>query len=333
MIVHPSFQPAALAKIKQQIMIPEIVTSDPSRLAEMQFHALIFNRHPYGRPVWGDLESAQRTSCEDLQDFYRAHYLPNNANLVIIGELSPSRVMDLIREKLGGWTKGQRVEVQYPKLVGRENFSTFLIERKEQGDAAVVLVFGHLAPSRSNADYFSLEILNLILGELGPSSRLGQEFQARKISHQTLKSNIEFYKAGGEFRVVTLVPAASVTVALQSISDVIDSLKHTPITESELSAAKASLVRQYVAILNSHRLIADQAIAMELYNLASDFLVTFPKKIEQVTTGRVQEVAKTYLDPSRAVAVVVGDSEKYRTELSNLGPVEATSSLNLEPNR
>jgi zinc protease len=175
--------------------------------------------------------------------------------------------------------------------------------------------------------------LNLILGELGPSSRLGQEFQARKISHQTLKSNIEFYKAGGEFRVVTLVPAASVTVALQSISDVIDSLKHTPITESELSAAKASLVRQYVAILNSHRLIADQAIAMELYNLASDFLVTFPKKIEQVTTGRVQEVAKTYLDPSRAVAVVVGDSEKYRTELSNLGPVEATSSLNLEPNR
>jgi len=331
MIVHPSFQTEPLGKIKQQVMVPEIVTSDPSRLAETQFRALIFNRHPYGRPVWGDLESAQRICCEDLQDFYQAHYLPNNAALVITGELSPSQIMDQIREKFGGWTKGQKVEVQYPKLAGKGSFSTFLIEKKEQSDAAVVL--GHLAPSRSNADYHSLEILNLILGEPGPSSRLAQEFQAKKITHHTLKSDFEFYKAGGEFKVITSVPAASVAVALQAISDVIDSLKHTPITESELNAAKASLARQYAAILNSHRLIADQAIEMELYSLASDFLVTFPKKIEQVTAGRVQEVAKTYLDTSRAVAVVVGDVERYKTELSKLGPVELTSSLKPEPYR
>jgi zinc protease len=331
MVVHASFQPEALGKIKQQVMVPEIVTSDPSRLAEKHLRALIFNRHPYGRPVWGDLESAQTIRCEDLQDFYQAYYLPNNAALVIIGDLSPSRVMDLIREKLGGWTKGQRVEMQYPKLAGKENFSTFLIEKKGQADAAIV--FGHLAPSRSNADYYSLEILNLILGDLGPSSRLAQEFQARKITHQVVRSSFEFYKAGGEFKVITFVPAGSVPVALQAILEVIDSLKRTPITESELKAAKTGLGRQYVEILNSHRLIADQAVEMELYSLAGDFLVTFPKKIEQVTTGRVQEVAKTYLNASRAVAVVVGDSQKYKAELFKLGPVELTSNLNLEPNR
>ena len=72
--------------------------------------------------------------------------------------------------------------------------------------------------------------------------------------------------------------------------------------------------------------MADQVTSMELYNLANDFLISFPKKVEQVTVDRVEEAAKSYLNTSRASAVIVGAGDRLMTDLKKFGPVEVTES-------
>src|SRR5438132_9521128 len=189
-----------------------------------------------------------------------------------------------------------------------------------------VLLFGHVAPPRTTSDFYALKIINLIVGGLGRSSRLEQGFLARNISYKSVKSEFLSYQSGGEFQVIAQVPPGSVGQTLRAISDILDSFKNSRVTDVELTAAKASLAEWYTEVLNSPPLVAGQVTFMEVCDLANDFLVSFRQKVEQVTVDRVEEAAKSYLDTSRASAVIVGASERLMIELKKLGPVEVTES-------
>jgi len=166
--------------------------------------------------------------------------------------------------------------------------------------------------------------MNLIVGAAGDSSRLAQGFVAKDVGHKSLRSEFQFHRWGGLFQVATVVPSSSVASALKTILEVIESVKSSPVSESELTTTKERLLTWYSEVVNSPSLVADQVTAQELYDLASDFLVSFPKRVQQVTKERVEEVSRNYLSTSRAAAVIVGNSREAIPELKKLGTLEVT---------
>ena len=216
------------------------------------------------------------------------------------------------------------MEMQYPEIASRERFTMSIVENRSQEDA--ILFFGHVGPPRATSDFYALKVMNLIIGGLSRSSRLERGFLARNINYRTLKSEFLFYQSGGEFQVTAQVPSDSAGPSLQALTDILDAFKNSRVTESELTAAKASLGEWHAEVLNSPSRVADQVTSMELYNLANDFLISFPKKVEQVTVDRVEEAAKSYLNTSRASAVIVGAGDRLMTDLKKFGPVEVTES-------
>jgi predicted Zn-dependent peptidase len=144
--------------------------------------------------------------------------------------------------------------------------------------------------------------MNLILGGLGNNSRLAQGFLSRGITYRFLESEFQFASLGGLFQVAVVIPSSFVTPALETVLQIVEALKSSPIKESELAAAKEQLVGWYTATLNSPSLVAKQVSSMELYDIGSDFLVNFPKRVQEVTE-RVEEVRRTILalrEPQRS---------------------------------
>jgi zinc protease len=225
----------------------------------------------------------------------------------------------LVRENLGGWVKGGKVEVEFPEVPAKDGFSMLLVKDKHE---EVAMAFGHTGPARVSPDYYAVTTMNLILGGLGNSSRLAQGFLSRDITYRFLESEFQFAFLGGLFQVAVVIPSSFVTPALETVLQIVEALKSSPIKESELAAAKEQLVGWYTATLNSPSLVANQVSSMELYDIGSDFLLNFPKRVQEVTRERVEEVSKNYLSTSRAAAVIVGTCDSSVPELRKLGVVE-----------
>jgi zinc protease len=321
MVLRPLFQLDGIEKLKQQVITSKIESPDPVELAKEKLRSLVFGEHPYGKPNYGELRSIANVHPQDLAKFHKTYYCPNNAALVLAGDIESSRMGRLVREKLGGWVRGAKVEVELPKAPIKEAFSILVVRDKQE---EVAIAFGHSGTPRVSSDYYALTAMNLILGGLGNGSRLAERFVARGINFRSLESEFQFAYFGGLFQVTSVIPSGSVTLALETILQVVEALKNSPIKESELVAAKERLLGQYAEILNSPSLVAEQLTCVELYDLASDFLVSFPNRVQEITPQRVEEVSKNYLSTSRAAAVIVGTCDSSSPELRKLGAVDIT---------
>ncbi len=320
MVVRPLLEPERVEKVKQSLVQASLENQGDLQLADRIFRGLIFANHPYGKPPQGESSSLKAIQPGDVDSFYQSFYVPNNSTLIIAGDVAANEIMSIVREKWGGWTKGTRLDPLLPRIRVRDNSSIQVIQKRNSPHSAVV--YGHVGPPRVTSDYFSLRVLNAALGEGGSASLLSRYFEIRKLRPELLMSQLYFYEVGGEFEVRATVPNESVAQTIQTISETIEGLKQNRLTETELEAAQAALIKDFSEGLKFPLQVASLVATMELYDLASDFLVTFPRRIEQVTVERVQEAAKTYLDTSRALVVVVGDSDKFSAELNRLGSVE-----------
>jgi len=295
----------------------EISKADIFQFASLFFRRAIFENHPYGRSL-GQVGFSSEISQEDLELFRKEYYVPNNSALVLVGAISSDDLLDMVREKLGPWTKKHLARITYPEPQVLERLSIQLVQKTNTSSAAGIL-FGHTVPGRQSTDFYTLKALNLILGGLGSGSRLSSSFLSHRIKYSLLDSNIRFYRLGGILEVLARIPGPVAPAALTAIIDAIEGVKQSPISEAELEKAKTQLIAWHLERLGSPRLLADQLIQMELFSLSKNFLDHFPERISELTVDDLQRAAKTHLSTTRAVAVITGVNEEVSTQLSNLG--------------
>jgi zinc protease len=268
-----------------------------------KFLASLFGRHPYGRSIWGGEERFKGTTLESLQRFHLNYFRPNNAALILAGSLEDPELNDVVRACLGSWVKSALPDQRLPEFIPSGNSAAARLSQKEMTEAA--LFFGLSAPPRLSAAYYELELLNLILSGIGHSSRLRQELARAGAQVTQVNSRFEFYQAGGLFLVTIKGPAAKMEVWFQAVENTLEGLKRAKVSGEELQAAKTEMLRMFRQALGQSALRAEQITAMELFDLASDFLVAFPGRVEKISEGNLQDAAKQYLITTRLVTVTV----------------------------
>lgn len=295
----------------------------PDGLAHGRFRRAIFGDHPYGNGS-GRRRGAEAILHGDLDDFRRRHYIPNDASLIVVGPIPGSELMDVAREKLGPWTKGVFQEPGYPEFPRLDRLSIQLVGEDEGGSEAGI-VFGHRTPRRSSGDFYSLEVLNLLLGGLGTGSRLSRVFLTHRINYRFLDSRIRFFRIGGMLQVLAKVPAQAAAGALTAILEAVESLKQTPVSEAELESAKTRLIASHGERMRSPEAVADELTQMELFSLSKDFLHRFGDHVRTLTPEDIQGAAKAHLSTTRAVAVVTGSNPKVRSRWDRFGTAEVVA--------
>jgi zinc protease len=319
LVVQPVYTREGFDRIKCELPSSKLTVSEPLAMGRLHLGELVFGRTGCARTEWGTPESVNAVRIADLEAFHQAYYLPNNTALIIVGGPSIARLGDLVREKFGSWIKA-RLQPTEPAVAPTARSVVRVIDHKTSSDALILV--GHSAPARQTPDFFALTLANTLLGGLGKASRLEQAFIKQNIPHQALGSALEFRQACGWFQVSAQTPLTAVSAAFAAILESIEDLKTRPISESELGLAKFAVLSKHQASLETETGLANQITAVELFDLARDFLSSFPSRVEQVSAERVQEAAKNYLSSTQISGVVVGESQSVKAGLAEFRSFE-----------
>ncbi|MDP6101980.1 MAG: pitrilysin family protein [Dehalococcoidia bacterium] len=294
---------------------------DPTALAGRLASGLIYGRESsYGHPLNGTEDALESLSREDLVDFFRGNYNPENATLVAVGDVSLEEVMRLAEEYLGNWkAKGVRSETLEEGTNGSGPTSTILYLMDNPRAAQSVIRFGLAGVPRQHPDYAALTLLNHLFGGQF-TARLNLNLRQDKGYSYGYRSWIEWHRQSSLFMagggVQTDVTKEAVQETLQEFHDIGGG---KPVTEVEFEAAKAALLRQLPSSFENSWQVLEELVPLVSFNLPDDYYRTFPARIEAVPLEDVRRVARERIDNNRLMLLVVGDREVIEPGLREIG--------------
>jgi zinc protease len=294
---------------------------DPTALAGRLASGLIYGRESsYGHPLNGTEDALESLSREDLVDFFRENYNPENATLVAVGDVSLEEVMRLAEEYLGNWkAKGVRSETLEEGTNGSGPTSTILYLMDNPRAAQSVIRFGLAGVPRQHPDYAALTLLNHLFGGQF-TARLNLNLRQDKGYSYGYRSWIEWHRQSSLFMagggVQTDVTKEAVQETLQEFHDIGGG---KPVTEVEFEAAKAALLRQLPSSFENSWQVLEELVPLVSFNLPDDYYRTFPARIEAVPLEDVRRAAQERIDNNRLMLLVVGDREVIEPGLQEIG--------------
>jgi len=310
-VLNPTFPQEELDRKKERIKGSlKQREEDPSFLASRAFSKEVFGEHPYGRLVEGSVETISAITREDIVRFHSIYFIPNNAMLSVVGDITPDELDSLLKKYLGGWKLADLPEKQVNPMPEEKIRKVVKID-KNLTQANILI--GHLGISRNNPDYYAVSAMNYILGGGGFSSRLVQKIRDDMGLAYDVHSYFSPGKDKGSFRAGIQTKNESANTAIAEILKQIEKIREETVSDEELSDAKAYLTGSFPRKLDTNRKIADFLATVEFYNLGEDYAEKYPSYINAVTKEDVLRVARKYLDPENFVLAVTADQKK--TEL------------------
>lgn len=291
----------------------------PFSVAGLLFNEVLFGKDSaFGRrPTPASVSGITR---QDLLDFHRRYFAPSNLTIGITGDISLQEARTLLEKAFRAWPK-KKVEVPQPTPPVDRADGTVYYVYKDTPQGNVYL--GHLGVTRNNPDEFKIEVLNDILGGGGFTARLMKELRSNRGLTYGIYGGVSegVGRARGAFRVASQLKADRLVEAVSLIKDIIRDLRSNPVTDEELATAKNSLINSFVFRFERSSIILNQFIRLKLTGYPDNYLESYIDNIRRVTKADVLEAAKKYLEPEKAVIVVVGDEKRFDRPLSSLGRV------------
>ena len=312
MLQHPAFHKQEFERIRTQLL-GEMASDndDPGHIAMKAFNQLVFHGHPYRWPVNGTEETLNKITLADVQTFYGREYSPPQVILTIVGDITLEQATTFVLTHFGAWKKGAAIARNTKKPSPVERKTVQLIE-KDLTQSTIVL--GHGGLSRTHPDYYSVTVMNYILGAGGFSSRLMDSIRDKQGLAYGIMSHFDARLMPGSFWVNLQTKTETTNQAITSVLTEIKSIRDIPVSDQELAEAKSFLIGSFPLRFDSTAKLAHVLAQVELYGLGFEYFSEYPKWIDQVTKEDVQRAAKQYLDPKRYALVVVGDLAKAKVK-------------------
>jgi zinc protease len=319
-LLQPAFSEQDLARVRENLLSTLARRKDsPPMLAGLTFARVLYGeRHPYGWPASGTEESVRRLTRSDVQAFFQEYYRPNNAVLVVAGDIREAELRAKMERLLAAWKQRPILAPRMPKAPPVEKTRVFLVDKAGAPQSSIRL--GLLGIERKNPDYYRALVMNQILG--GTFKRLTLNLRETKGWTYGIGSMFEArrapgpWTAGGEF--VANHTADSVAEILKEIS----ALRSDEVGDKELKDTKDEIIRAFPARFATANQVAAQMAALAVYDLPDKELQTFSARIAAVTAADVRKTAQKYLHPNNMVIVVVGDRTSIESSLHRIGEVE-----------
>ncbi len=274
----------------------------PGHLAMRVFGQHLYGDGPYGHQTIGTKATVSQLSRDDVLWFYREYYKPNNAIIVIVGDLDKDS-LERMTARLRGWARGTAP-------VGRRQEVPVKMSERVTVDRPVTqanIIIGHRGISRDNPDYYAVSVMNYILGGGGFSSRLMGEIRNERGLAYSVDSVFNGRKASGEFEIVLQTKNASSREAIDLALSGMRGMQQKLVSERELEEARKYLVGSFPLRFNTQAKIAGFLSLVEYFGLGLDYAERYPSLIRSVSREDVLRVARQYLHPDDAIVVIVAD--------------------------
>ncbi len=301
---EPAFHPQEFERLKQQTLTHlREREQDPHTMAFLTFHRLLYREHPYGRPVSGWPHTVERVTLEHVKEFYRDHVGPQGGQLVIVGDIVPERIVQLLERLLVDWkgpTPTQPLPSVSPPMTCQEEFVT--IPDKSQSD----LVLGWLGIPRKHPDWTPLVVTNVLWGRFGMGGRIGERIREKLGLAYYAFGNVNGNLGPGTWNVNAGVAPENVPIAVESILDEARRLQEELVTEEELEDTKTFIIGSMPVRLETNFSLASAISDMAWYDLGLDYLLKTEERVRAVTREDVRRIAQTYIRREAYTLAVAG---------------------------
>ena len=315
-IRRPRYDSRELERQRQQLLSSmQVSYEDPGYIANVVLGRLIYGMHPYGRPSNGTRASLASITREDLVEFHRSHYLPNNAIVAIVGDVTTDEAVTGIKQVLGDWPQGvvpSRRSVEPPRPTNR-----LIVVDKPDAVQTVVRV-GHLTLPRAHPDFLNLDVAIKILGGEG-GNRLGGVLRTARSLTYSASADLAGRQAIGDFMAKTETRSAATAEVLRLMVDEISRLRRVRVRRQELRGAQDYLAGNFPLTIETPNAIATQVLEALVFGLDLDDLETYPERIRSVSPHDIQRAARTFLQPENLSIVLVGDAASFIDDLEEIG--------------
>jgi zinc protease len=316
--LQPAFPAEELARKRKERLTAFLLARDvPAALASVaQAAALYPGGHRYHARVGGTAETVARLGRQDLEDFYRRHYAPDNAALIVVGDVTAGDIRLRLEAVFGSWrarVQGRNPLANAPQV---ERTRIVLVDRPGSEQSEIRLV--RLGPPRSTEDYVQLVVTNTLLGGTF-SSRLNQNLREAHGYVYHAGSAFDFRAGPGPFMAGAAAQTAVTDSAVVEFLRELRRIRDERPADEEVEKAKRYVALSFPAEFETTTDVAARIAELVIYQLPGDFYDTFVEDVNGVTADDVQAAARSYLDPESVVIVVVGDAAKIRPGLERLG--------------
>lgn len=309
----------------QAIDALQVAMTEPQPVARMVASRLIFGDAPYGHNLGGTPASLGKIGRTDLVQFHATHYRPDNAVLVLAGDVKAEDAFKLADAQFGSWksssrpadkssssSKIRRPEDSKPRVV--------VIDMPESGQAAVVV--GRTGIRRTDTAYLNALVANSVLGA-GYSSRLNQEIRIKRGLSYGAGSSFEPRVDVGPFTASTQTKHESAAEVAGIIVGEMSGLSTAAVPEAELMPRKAALIGDFAQSLETTSGIVQRVSSLARYGLPLSDINRYISGVQAVTAADVQKFAASNLGGKDVNVVVAGDASKFLEPLrKQFGEVE-----------
>jgi zinc protease len=275
--------------------------------------------HPFAWPDVGTDASVAALGPADLRRFYGTYYAPNNAVLVVSGDITEKQVRSLIEPTLARWKSRKIPAIKLPKTPMPAKPRVVLVDKAGAPQSSIRIGLPGIA--RKNPDYYRALVANQILG--GTFRRLTMNLRETKGWTYGVSSQFDARKLDGPWTVSGEFVADHTADSVQEIIKEIDKLRADDVADKELGEVKDEIIGAFPARFATAEQVASQAAALAIYDLPGNELETFTKKIAAVDKTQVRKMARKYFRPDNLLIVVVGDRASNEGPLRKIAEVEA----------
>lgn len=315
---HPAFPEREVALAKENLLEGlKAQRASPDFLVNERFRKAVFGAHPYGF-VAPDEAQVEALARPELQAFAATYYVPNNAQLIVVGDFAAGPLFAQVQQAFAAWKKGAAYAPSLPEPPRRDKRQIYFVDRP--GSVQSSIYVGNVTIARKHPDYFVLRTANVIYGgsfysRLTKNIREGKGYTYSPFSTVDTKAHSGYLAVGASVRNEVTGPT------LVEIFYELDRMRVLPVEKEELEGAKAYSVGNFTVELASQGGLAGRLNTIYEYDLAKTFIQDFRAKIEALEAADIERAAARYFDTYRAAVAIVGDWEKVKDQVLPFGEV------------
>ena len=316
-LLNPTFPADELETERKRALTDlQVALSRPATLAQRQFEASVFGKHPYGRLT--TTAAIRSITREDIVAFHQNFYKPSNALVVVAGDITEAEIKPKLEQHLAVWTGQGPARPQFAAAPAMTERQIILVNKPGAVQAAFRI--GHTIVPATHQDWPALVVAHQVLGGsanawLNDNLREKKGFTYGAFSQASQRLDPGFFMMVGDVRNEVADSSLELFITLAQ------QLKSKPVPAEDLERAKAWLTGNFPLTIETPTQIAGQVATSRLLGQSKDHVQTWRTRIAAVTAADVQRVAKAHLHPENAIVVVSGDASVIKPKLEKFAKV------------
>jgi len=320
-ILNPSFMDTEFERIRAERLAGiqrEMAT--PIQMALRVMPELYYGSdHAYSNPLTGSgtTESIINMTRDDLQKYHETWFKPNNATLIVVGDVNLDTIVPMIESRLGNWKSSDVPEKNIATIPHETGSRVYLMHRPDAQQS--IILAGHLAPPRNTPNNIGIETMNTILGGAF-ISRINLNIREDKGWSYGASSLLLTARGQRPFLVYAPVQSDKTMESMMEIKRELEGILGTnPATEEEVLKAQESQTLALPGLWETNNSVAGSIQNLVQYDLPEDYYDTYPAQVRALNVETITSAANEVLRPDDLIWLIVGDLNVIEPSIRELG--------------